>query len=89
MDGIEVVVDRDAADAHHFANRFDRLAEQKRAALVEHANGGLFLFAGQFWERRTELLLDRRNHLLERIVQVTEAGLDPTFSESACTAVAP
>ena len=58
MDGVQVVVDRDAAYTHHLTDRFDRLAEQEGAPLIEDPHGGLLLLATEFGQWRSDLLLD-------------------------------
>lgn len=73
-DGIEVVVDRDAAHAHHVADRLDGLAQQERAPLVEQPHRGLLLLTRQLGERRAELFFDRRDHLPERVVEIAETS---------------
>src|SRR5579871_34571 len=68
--GVQVVVDREAADPHRVGHVLDGLAEREGAPLVEQAHGALLVFAGQRGERGTQLALDVGHEPLERAVEL-------------------
>ena len=69
MDGVEIVVDRDAADTHCVGHILDSAPQDERTALVEQTNGTLLALARQHWQRVTQLGLDGVDQPLQRTVQ--------------------
>ena len=69
VNGVEVVVDRDARDAHRVAHVFHRTSEGERTSFIEHADGALLVFTAQLSETAAEFTLDRFNETIERTMQ--------------------
>src|SRR6478736_4070325 len=69
MQGVQVVVDGDAADAHGVGDVLDGAAQDERTAVVEHPHGALLVVTGQRRQRAAELALDAVDQAVQRAVQ--------------------
>src|SRR5215210_3236533 len=69
MDRVEVVVDRDPADAHRVGDVLDRPPQDERTLLVEQPHGALLVFSGERRQRRAELGFDGVDQAVEGSVQ--------------------
>src|SRR5918995_2257412 len=74
MDRVEVVVDRDPADAHRVGDVLDRSPQDERTLGVEQPDGALLVFARQRGQRPTELRLDGVDQTVERAMQRRHAN---------------
>ena len=75
VDRVEVVVDRDAADAHRVGDVLDRSPKDERPTLVEQSHRSLFVLARQQREPTAEFGFDRVDQAVERTVQAAACGL--------------
>src|SRR5207342_786543 len=69
VQGVEVVVHRDAADTHRVGDIFHRSTQSERSTLVEQANGPLLVFTAQRRQRGAELALNGVDQPIEGAVQ--------------------
>ncbi len=65
--GVEVVVDRDAADPEGIGNFFDGATHHKGTSIVEHLDGTLFVFTAEVLKISAEFVF----HLIDEPVQRT------------------
>ena len=70
-DGIQIVVDRDAAHTHEVGDVLDRPPQEERPTFIEEAHRYLLAGSIEFGERRTKLLFDTADEIAEGIGERT------------------